>query len=434
MGSPSDWSIADPVPASGRLVWMTVAFGVLASGVLIIGTAAAVGLQDDSGFVTGLRAALLLWGPYLLSAPAIFWLARRLPLDAGVWPRNLATHIALSLAYAAVCEMVNSALRPHPPRPPGMARPGPGFERGMPPRGPGPGWEPHEPGPRPMEPPHFGPGSGEGLGRGGPPDPGPRMPGFVGDPGSRSFLRLLERVQVSLPIYWLAVCAAQVIGFASRLQARERRAAELEAGLAKARLEALQSQLQPHFLFNTLNAISALILVDPRAADAMLANLSDLLRITLDRRSDRESPLADELAVLERYLEIQKVRFQGRLQVAMEISPECLGAAVPTMILQPIVENALEHGLSRVGEGGTVGIRASRHGDRLRMEVTDNGPGMPAGEPDRARPGIGLSNTRARLAALHGSRGELELRNLQPAGFLVAITIPFRNLEPAPAT
>ena len=179
----------------------------------------------------------------------------------------------------------------------------------------------------------------------------------------------------------------------SRYREGELRTAQLSAQLAQAQLQALRAQLHPHFLFNTLNAISTLVHKDPDIADRMIARLSDLLRLTLENIGVQEVRLAQELEFLERYLEIERMRFPDRLQVRMHIAPETLDAWAPYLILQPIVENAIRHGIAPRSTPGTVEIRADCKNDRLILEVRDDGPGI---SPDRnLKDGVGISSTRA---------------------------------------
>ncbi len=205
--------------------------------------------------------------------------------------------------------------------------------------------------------------------------------------------------------------------------ALEARAATLQAQLADARMAALRMQLNPHFLFNTLHAVSALVERDPAGVRRMIARLSDLLRHTLDTARD-EIPLRQELAFLERYLEIMEIRFQGRLQVTRDIDEAALDALVPSFVLQPIVENALEHGAARASGEGRIGIAAHRDGERLMLTVRDNGPGPGAG----AHSGVGLANTRARLAQLYANDAEVRLITAPDGGGLAELDLPFHAM------
>ena len=224
--------------------------------------------------------------------------------------------------------------------------------------------------------------------------------------------------------YWIVVAATQGYLYYSRYREGELRTAQLSAQLAQAQLQALRMQLHPHFLFNTLNAISTLVHKDPEIADRMIARLSDLLRLTLENIGVQEVRLAQELQFLERYLEIERMRFPDRLQVRMHIAPETLDARAPYLILQPIVENAIRHGIAPRSTLGTVEIRADCKNDRLILEVRDDGPGI---SPDRIpKDGVGISSTRARLERLYGPAHQFELRNAAEGGLVVTLAMPFR--------
>jgi two-component system LytT family sensor kinase len=205
-----------------------------------------------------------------------------------------------------------------------------------------------------------------------------------------------------------------------RLQAE---AAQLQAQLADARLNALRTQLNPHFLFNTLNAISTLAEDDPRGVRRMIARLGDLLRHTLDEGDEPEIPLARELEMLRRYLEIMEVRFQGTLDVSIESDPSLDRALVPNLLLQPLVENAFRHGLASMQGAGRVAVRATCDGDDLVLTVEDNGSGPPAD----VREGVGLTNTRARLTQLHGARSRLTLAAAHGGGAIVEVRLPYHT-------
>lgn len=222
-------------------------------------------------------------------------------------------------------------------------------------------------------------------------------------------------------LFYFAILAA---GFAReyflRDQERQAHAVQLQAQLAEARLDALRMQINPHFLFNTLNAVSALVDRDPSGVRKMIARLSELLRTTTDSRAADEVPLRQELQLLDRYIEIMEIRFQGRLRVERDIDPATLDALVPNLILQPIVENALEHGASRATGEGVVRVAARRDGDQLRVTVHDNGPGVGVN-----REGVGLANTRARLAQLYGANGSVTLTSGAGGGAVADVVLPF---------
>jgi two-component system LytT family sensor kinase len=219
-----------------------------------------------------------------------------------------------------------------------------------------------------------------------------------------------------------------------RYRDREVQAAQLGTRLAEARLEALKMQIQPHFLFNTLHSISELVHEDPDAADRMIIRLGDLLRLTVDNAQNHEVTLAQEMEFLQAYLEIQRTRFQDTLEVEISIPPDTLDALVPNLVLQPLVENAIRHGVGARGGVGRIRVSAAREGDRLRLEVRDNGAGLSAAPGPRAREGVGLGNTRARLEQMYGDRQHFELRNGAEGGAVATVTIPFRRAPAAAAT
>ncbi len=235
--------------------------------------------------------------------------------------------------------------------------------------------------------------------------------------------------------YWVLVVLRHTFDFYTRYREEELRVSRMETQLATAQLHALRMQLQPHFLFNTLNAIAALMHRDIDAAERMLARLSDFLRLTLESGTVQEVTLRQELDFLRRYLEIEQTRFADRLDVRMDVEPELLEARVPNLILQPLVENAIRHGVARSAAAGRIGIAAHRQNGSLRLEVTDDGPGLPRGASRPAREGVGLSNTRARLAQLYGPASQLTLANRGEGGLHVTLTIPYRTVaEPAGST
>ena len=224
--------------------------------------------------------------------------------------------------------------------------------------------------------------------------------------------------------YWALVVLSHALDYHRESQERALTAAQFQARLAEAQLQALQQQLHPHFLFNTLHTISALMHRDTEAADAMLARLSDLLRLTLDRLGIQEIPLKEELDFLEKYLEIERTRFGERLIVNMAIEPETLDVSVPNLILQPLVENAIRHGIApRIG-GGRLHIVARRTGNRLWLMVRDNGPGLPAAKLDALNKGVGVSNTRSRLQHLYPGTHKFEFHQPSDGGLAVTIEIP----------
>jgi signal transduction histidine kinase len=232
-------------------------------------------------------------------------------------------------------------------------------------------------------------------------------------------------------IYWVIISFSHAIDYYGRYQEREVRAAELEKRLAEAKLQALQMQLNPHFLFNTLHAISALMHDNVDLADRMISRLSDLLRTTLASTDRQEVPLRQEVAFLKKYLEIEQTRFGERLQVKMSIEPDTWDALVPNLILQPLVENAIRHGIEPQAKPGVVELSARGDNGCLHLEVRDNGVGLRAARP--IREGVGLSNTRARLQELYGAEHQFEIADAAAGGLVVRMVIPMRK-EPAPAS
>lgn len=234
---------------------------------------------------------------------------------------------------------------------------------------------------------------------------------------------LAFELHADLLTYWAIVGVDHAIDYHRKYRERELEASQLEARLAETRLLVLKSQLQPHFLFNTLNTISVLMAEDVSAANRILILLSDLLRTTLKDTAAQQVPLAREIELLGAYLEIERIRFQDRLKVVIDVDPSALEAYVPNMILQPLAENAIRHGIARIATAGILEIRATRRDQTLRLLLHDNGPGL----SESAVEGVGLTNTRARLAQLYGEAHRFELHNDINGGLTASLTIPFRT-------
>jgi len=230
--------------------------------------------------------------------------------------------------------------------------------------------------------------------------------------------------------YWMIVGVSHALHFQSVVRQRELTAAHLETRLAEARLQSLQRQLHPHFLFNTLHGISALMHIDLAAADRMIALLGDLLRSSLQITA-QEIPLKDELELLAKYLDIERLRFRHRLTVSYDIPAETLDALVPRLLLQPLVENALDHGIAPSSAGGRIDIRARRDNDRLFLEVIDDGVGLREDALTAIQKGIGVSNTRSRLQCLYGPAQRFEFFRAGPRGLTVRVVIPWHDAVPA---
>jgi two-component system LytT family sensor kinase len=238
--------------------------------------------------------------------------------------------------------------------------------------------------------------------------------------------RFLENFDWSLMVYSSIVGLSYAIAYYRESEARAVKAAQLETRLVEARLRTLQAELHPHFLFNTLHAISSLVHSNPDAADRMISRLSDLLRLTFDGSGASGVSLQEEIEFLQKYLEIEQTRFHDRLSVKFDIDPDTLDAEVPRMILQPLVENAIKHGVSPKPGDGLVQIASRRRGEQLWVEVSDNGMGLSAGARAQLRSGVGLSNTRDRLECIYGPKHRIEFSD-GGDGLAVRLEIPFHR-------
>ena len=355
--------------------------------IFVLGWAVFMGLMSAQHVLSGafawtdaLRMTLNQWVPWVLFSPFIFWLAFRFPIERVGWKLRLALHAGVCALVVLICAAAGDYLLPTQGRPP---------PNGI--------WP------------------NDAIMRGPPP--------------------LWFRIQFNMPIYLVIASLGHAFVYFRRAQQRDRRALELETHLAQARLQALRTQLHPHFLFNTLNAISTLVHTAPNQADDMIGNLSTLLRLSLDSATEQEVPLGRELDFLDRYLDIEQIRFGERLRIEKQTSPETRAAWVPTFILQPLVENAIRHGIEPQVAPGVIRISAEREGEKLRLTIADTGVGLPQFS-DGARPldGIGLSNTRARLQSLYPARHQFSLHNTEAGGCVVEIEIPFHTRAAAAAT
>lgn len=257
-----------------------------------------------------------------------------------------------------------------------------------------------------------------------------KLAGSVIAPGRPPAL-VLTALSVMTRLVGGVVTYAAVVGVASaldsqrRLRDRDTRAARLEADVARAQVQAIKMQVQPHFLFNTLHAINVLIREDPAVATRMVTLLGDLLRQTLSRATMEKVPLRSELEVLALYLEIESVRFRDRLRVTIDVPSATLSALVPDLVLQPLAENAIKHGVGAHTDGGAVRISARRDGATLILDVVDSGEGPADGKPPTER--IGLSTVRARLERLYGTNQSLTIEPAPGGGCLARITLPFEE-------
>jgi two-component system, LytTR family, sensor kinase len=317
---------------------------------------------------------LVVWVGYALWMPAIFWLGRRFPFDRREWKRALAVHVPASIVITSLHLLMVATWR--------------FYLQGV--RGGDPVWVT-----------------------------------TVAD----AFFRSVDQ---ELPVYWALVGLQHALDYSRQAREREVRAARLEARLIESQLQALQQQLHPHFLFNTLHAISTLVHRDPDKADLMIERLSDLLRITLRKVGVQEVELAEELEYLRAYLDIEQVHFGSRLRVEYRIDAAAMDVLVPTLILQPLVENAIRHGLEPMARPGTLGIEAQAEGDTLWLRILDDGAGF---APNWQRTeGVGLANTRSRLERLYGQQAALTIRDNPGGGVVIDIHIPLRRSSFAKAS
>jgi len=313
------------------------------------------------------------WYSWAVLVPGILWLARRYPFERHTWGRAVAAHVPGVLVFTVAHALLATSCR-------FLTR-----------------WA------------------------------------FEG-PASESFSMVLRNqyffnFDFAMMTYWFLIGLSHAVNYRRQSAERALTAAHLEARLAEASLQTLQRQLHPHFLFNTLHTISALIHRDGHAADAMLARLSDLLRLTLDRIGTQQLQLKEELDFLEKYLEIEHTRFGDRLRVVFDVDPALLDAAVPSLVLQPLVENALRHGIAPKVGGGQIDVIARRDDDHLCLIVRDDGYGVPNDELEALNEGVGVSNTRSRLALLYGDRYRFEFRTPPGGGLEVTVVIPLVTLS-----
>jgi len=351
-------------------------------GALVLLFAAPLALTGPLSWRQAVRFGVSFWALWLLFLPAVAWLAFRFPIERRNLLRNAGLHVAACLLMVGT----NRALFRGGPwmSPPLQRLEAPGRPAG------------------PM-----------GL------RPGP--PG-----GFDAFLGL--RVALDVLVYGSAVGACMTVSSFRTSEERERRAAELEARLTSARLQALRMQINPHFLFNALNSITALVYVNPRAADEMLGDLSELLRRSLDSMEEQEIPLAQELEFIGGYIRIEQNRFGERLRVEQSVPDELRKALVPALVLQPLVENAIRHGIEPRRGPGVISIEARREEAQLHLVVRDDGRGLPTEDPaGSGRRGIGLANTRARLQGLYGRDQSFSLGAAEPRGCRVDIRLPLHH-------
>jgi signal transduction histidine kinase len=356
-----------PARLMSRAVAWLAAFGVWTALALLSAIQNVIFLRSINETVAWwplLFSRLADWYTCAIFTPAYFWLVRRYPIDRGHWKVSIPLHLVTTSAFVVLKYVLfREVLR----------------------------W---------LEPSRAG--------------------ASLGDILARSFI--FESIA-----FWCLLGVVHAIVFYERFRDREVQAADLRAQLAASQLDSLVARLHPHFLFNTLQGVSTLMHRDPRGADTMLNRLSELLRRTLHRGDRQEVPLSEEMELLEHYVGIMQIRFGDRLVFVSEIDPVVRGALVPHFILQPLVENALQHGIARRAGTGRVMVHGTRQGDSLVLRISDDGPGLPADQAAYPPEGIGLSNTRLRLSQLYGPRQSLTLRPIPGGGMMVELVLPFRE-------
>jgi len=240
------------------------------------------------------------------------------------------------------------------------------------------------------------------------------------------FLFILTFISLDILTYWIIIGVIYSLNYYHKYQEKKLKASQLEAHLAKSQLEVLKMQLHPHFLFNSLNAISALIRKDKEAAEKMLTQLSDILRMSLENSGLQEVPLKEELEFLNRYFEIQKIRFGDRLNIRLNINLDTYNALIPNLILQPLVENAIRHGISPRDKGGTIEIDSRFENEKLIMNISDDGVGLKEDKDAVMKKGFGLSSTKERLKHLYGKNHDFDIKNRESGGVKVTMEIPVK--------
>jgi two-component system, LytTR family, sensor kinase len=347
-------------------------------GALVLLFAAPLALTGPVSWRQAVSLGASYWALWLLFLPAVAWLSFRFPIERRRLLRNVGLHLLLCLLVVGAGRVSFRAVATNFPRLHRSAAPG------------------RTPDSRIIR---------------------------LGAPGTLSVFHGL-RAGLDVLVYWSLVGVCQAITNFRSSQQRERRAAELEARLTSAKLQALRMQINPHFLFNTLNSIAALVYVNPRAADEMLGDLSELLRRSLDSMDEQEIPLAQELEFIGAYLNIEQKRFGERLRVEQSVPDELMKALVPALILQPLVENAVRHGIEPQRAPGMISIGAKQEDNHLHLIIRDNGRGLSGDAGNSERRGIGLANTRARLQGLYGANQRFNLDRAEPQGFQVDIYLP----------
>jgi two-component system, LytTR family, sensor kinase len=326
-----------------------------------------------SPVINYLRWNIEQWYTWLLISPLVLWLAARRPIDPRHPQRALPLHLAASVLFALLAVFVQSVLS------------------------------------------------------------------YFLEPGSPSVRKnamfiLSKDVAMGIATYWALTGLAQTLHFYKENSSRQIRESQLERQLAQAQLQVLQMQLHPHFLFNTLHAIGTLIHEDPKSAEQMLLNLSSLLRVFLEQESSKQISLRRELHLIDLYLSIQRIRFRDRLTVRSLIDPETLDGSIPSLILQPLVENAIVHGIARNPGSDEIEIRSSKQQGRLVITISNSNSCLPGDvRSDGTGWGVGLSNTMQRLAQTYNGSAKLSIHARSPLGVVCEISMPFTKTASMPS-
>lgn len=347
----------------GRRFWLTLLAWL---GMSLLTTSQGVLTYLATGGEVNVWATLLvnltLWLPWAVLSPLILASSRRWPLYGAGWPGRVAMHLATNLALAVVAALIYRVTR---------------VALGLPVR-------------------------------------------------SNYLLLILSGLNIAFIVYWGLVALEHAVAYYRRGQERDRQVMETQRMLTQARLDALRSQIHPHFLFNTLHAIASRVRQDARGAEDMLGSLGEMLRSNLTTTGSHETALRDELRLIEQYLAIQTVRFGDRLRVEIDVEDSVRDIAVPALLLQPLVENAIEHGIAQRLSGGTLRIEATVSGSQLRIIVSDSGGAHAKSADSVGKWNVGLTNTRERLQALYGDDQTLQTSNAEGA-FKVFVSIPART-------
>ena len=390
------------------------------AGWLVVVTISTVQMQLAANYswLDALKDSIINWGPWLLSSPLIFLIVHFYSFQKGQRIQSILVHLFSSLILifltTSLSREVFSPLLPiEIPRSPQLTRASD---------------DPNRPPPRPPR--KSGRDRAPGNDRP-PPRPGePELPSRA--PLPRELGGTIVGAQQWLPVYWALVILRCFLVTTRGLREREKQAWKLEAQLVESRLDTLKLQLQPHFLFNTLNATATLVHSNPDQADDMICQLSTLLRAVLDESETQQVSLSRELELLRAYVAIESVRFGERLSFHEEIDPNCNKAYVPVLFLQPLVENSVRHGIEPLDRPGNIWISIQRRDESLRIVISDDGQGRHAASRSTGW-GIGLKNATARLAALHPEEGyKITMEDREGGGTSITIRLPFVTQPSAP--